>query len=175
MKQRTVHLGNVITEWNQQVGYRYVTTLRRRYEWEANKSKSPLEFPGQTGSRSAGQVAETGAVAKSAAQDTGDVSSSTRRTPEEAAAWAKQVSAAVPAIQDAVLLDSYVLEVTALVALLQQMQTSIKKFDTAIAETSRQHPCWEIVQSLPGAEPVMAPRFLAAMENGKRYQNPYEL
>jgi hypothetical protein len=39
----------------------------------------------------------------------------------------------VPAVQDAVLLDSYVLEVTALVALLKQMQMSIKKFDTAIA------------------------------------------
>jgi hypothetical protein len=85
------------------------------------------------------------------------------------------VSAAVPAVPDAVLLDSYVLEVTALVALLQQMQTSIKKFDTAIAETSRQHPCWGIAQSLPGAGPVMAPRLLAAMGNGKRYQNAHEM
>jgi Transposase len=32
-----------------------------------------------------------------------------RRTPEEAAAWAEQVRSAVPATQDAVLLDSYVL------------------------------------------------------------------
>ena len=85
------------------------------------------------------------------------------------------MSAAVPAVQDAALLDSYVLEVTALVALLQQMQTSIKKFDTAIAETSRQHPCWAIAQSLPGAGPVMAPRLLAAMGNGKRYQNAHEM
>ena len=98
-----------------------------------------------------------------------------RRTPEEVAALAKQVSAAVPAVQDAVLLDSYVLEVTALVALLQQLQTSIKKFATAIAETSRQHPCWAIAQSLPGAGPVMAPRLLAAMGNGKRYQNAHEM
>jgi hypothetical protein len=85
-----------------------------------------------------------------------------RRTPEEATAWAKQVRAAVPAVQDAVLLDSYVLEVTELVALLKQMQTSIKKFDAAIAKTSRQHPCWTIAQSLPGAGPVMAPRLLAS-------------
>jgi transposase len=98
-----------------------------------------------------------------------------RRTPEEAAAWAKQVSAAVPAVQDSVLLDCYVLEVTALVALLKQMQTSIKKFDAAIAETSRQHPCWAIAQSLPGAGPVMAPRLLAAMGNGKRYQDAHEM
>ena len=75
-------------------------------------------------------------------------------------------------VQDAVLLDSYVLEVTALVALLKQMQTSIKKFDTAIAETSRQHPCWAIAQSLPGAGPVMAPRLLAAMGNGKQWEIP---
>jgi transposase len=98
-----------------------------------------------------------------------------RRTPEEAAAWAKQVSMAVPAVQDAVLVDSYVLEVTELVALLKQMQTSIKKFDTAIAEISRQHPCWAIVQSLPGAGPVMAPRLLAAMGNGQRYQTAHEM
>ena len=98
-----------------------------------------------------------------------------RRTSEEAAAWAKEVAAAVPAVQDAVLLDCYVLEVIALVALLEQMQTSIKTFDTVIAETSRQHPCWAIAQSLPGAGPVMAPRLLAAMGNGKRYQNAHQL
>jgi transposase len=74
-----------------------------------------------------------------------------------------------------VLLDSYVLEVTELVALLQQMQTSIKRFDMAIAETSRQHPCWAIVQSLPGAGPVMAPRLLAAMGNGQRYRTAQEV
>ena len=98
-----------------------------------------------------------------------------RRTAEEAAAWAKQVSEAVPAVQDSVLVDCYVLEVTALVALLKQMQTSIKEFDSAIAETSRRHPCWAIAQSLPGAGPVMAPRLLAAMGNGKRYQNAHEM
>jgi hypothetical protein len=42
-----------------------------------------------------------------------------RRTAEEATAWAKQVSEAIPAVQDSVLVDSYVLEVTALVALLK--------------------------------------------------------
>ena len=98
-----------------------------------------------------------------------------RRTPEEAAVWAEQVRSAVPAAQDAVLLDCSVLEVTELVALLRQMQTSIKRFDMAIAETSRQHPCWAIVQSLPGAGPVMAPRLLAAMGNGKRYQTAHEM
>ena len=72
-------------------------------------------------------------------------------------------------------MDCYVLEVTALVALLKQMQTSIKEFDTAIAETSYRHPCWVIAQSLPGAGPVMAPRLLAAMGNGKRYQNAHEM
>jgi transposase len=78
-------------------------------------------------------------------------------------------------VRDAALLDSYSLEVTALVALLKQLQTSIKKFDKAIAAICRQHPCREIAQSLPGAGPVMAPRLLAAMGNGKRYQNAHEL
>jgi hypothetical protein len=97
------------------------------------------------------------------------------RTSEEAAAWADQVRSAVPAVRDVALLDSYILEVTALVALLKQLQTSIKQFDKAIAAISRQHPCWEIAQSLPGAGPVMAPRLLAAMENGKRYRNAHEM
>ncbi len=48
-------------------------------------------------------------------------------------------------------MDSYVLEKSALLALLKQMQTSIQKFDITVAEISRQHPCWTIVQSLPGA------------------------
>ena len=52
-----------------------------------------------------------------------------RRSQEEAAAWAEQVRAAVPAVRDIALMESYVLEVTALVALLKQMATSIKKFD----------------------------------------------
>jgi len=59
--------------------------------------------------------------------------------------------------------------------LLKQMQTSIKRFDAVIAETSHQHPCWAITQSLPGAGPVMAPRLLAAMGNGKRYQNAHQM
>src|SRR5205814_1829969 len=58
---------------------------------------------------------------------------------------------------------------------LKQMQTSIKEFDSAIAETSHRHPCWAIAQSLPGAGPVMGPRLLAAMGNGKRYQNANEM
>src|SRR4051812_41522969 len=37
-----VHLGNGIAEWNQHVGYGYITTLRRCYEWEAGKSKKPV-------------------------------------------------------------------------------------------------------------------------------------
>jgi transposase len=98
-----------------------------------------------------------------------------RHTAADAAAWAEQVRAAVPAVNDSVLLDCYVLEVKALVALLKQMQTSIKEFESVIAETSLRHPCWKIAQSLPGAGPVMAPRLLAAMGSGKRYRNAHEM
>jgi hypothetical protein len=44
-----------------------------------------------------------------------------RRSPEEAVAWVQQVRTAVPAVRDAALMESYVLEVTALVGLLNQM------------------------------------------------------
>ena len=83
-----------------------------------------------------------------------------RRSPEEAVAWVDQVRAALPAVQDAALMESYVLEVTALVGLLNQMKASIQKFDDVIQELSRQHPHGMIAQSLPGAGPVMAPRLL---------------
>jgi hypothetical protein len=52
--------------------------------------------------------------------------------------------------------------VTALVGLPNQLTTSIKKFDEVIQKISRERPHWGIVQSLPGAGPVMAPRLLAA-------------
>jgi hypothetical protein len=45
-----VHLGIIITEWNQQVGYKEVTTLRGRYERHARIAKElvwvsgPYEF-----------------------------------------------------------------------------------------------------------------------------------
>jgi len=91
-----------------------------------------------------------------------------RRTEEEAVAWVEQVRTAVPAVKDAALLDCYRLEVTELVALIRQTQTSIGKFDVMIADVSQQHPCWRLVQSLPGAGPAMAPRLLAALGNGQR-------
>ena len=98
-----------------------------------------------------------------------------RRSPEEAVAWVDQVRAAVPAVGDAALMESYVLEVTALVGLLNQMKSSIKKFDAVIQELSQQHPNWAIAQSLPGAGPVMAPRLLAAMGSGRRYETAFQM
>ena len=98
-----------------------------------------------------------------------------RRSPEEAVAWVDQVRAAVPAVGDAALMESYVLEVTVLVGLLNQMKASIKKFDDVIQELSRKHPNWVIAQSLPGAGPVMAPRLLAAMGSGHRYETALQM
>lgn len=98
-----------------------------------------------------------------------------RRTQEDASAWVDQVKAAVPAVADASLLEAYVLEVTALVALIKQLAASVGRFDQAIAETSRQHSHWEIVTSLPGAGPIMAPRLLAAMGSGRRFANAFQL
>jgi hypothetical protein len=98
-----------------------------------------------------------------------------RRSAEEAAVWAEQVRSAVPAVKDAALLDCYRLEVTELVALLRQIQISIGKFDAVIADVSHQHPCWSLVQSLPGAGPAMGPRLLAALGTGQRYQNAQEM
>ena len=98
-----------------------------------------------------------------------------RRSPAEASAWTEQVRSAVPAVGDVALMESHVLEVSALVALLNQMKASIKKFDDAIEEISQQHPCWTIANSLPGAGPVMTARLLAAMGSGHRYETAFQM
>src|SRR5215469_9435398 len=70
--------------------------------------------------------------------------------PPEASAWTEQVHSAVPAVGDVAPMEFYVVGVSALVALFNQMKASIKKFDDAIEEISQQHPCWTIANSLPG-------------------------
>ncbi len=51
-QRESVHLGNVITEWNQQFDCSEVTTLRGRYERYARTPRNPSEFSGHTRSLS---------------------------------------------------------------------------------------------------------------------------
>lgn len=61
--------------------------------------------------------------------------------------------------------SSDLLEVTAMVDLLETLNTAIARYDTAIAELFATQPAEQLAQiePLPGAGPILAPRLLAAL------------
>jgi transposase len=70
---------------------------------------------------------------------------------------------AVAATHDPALLSSGVLCIQNAVRLLAQMRAGIAAFDVQIAEVFKSHPDRAIVESLPGAGPVLEPRLIAAV------------
>lgn len=75
----------------------------------------------------------------------------------------EEIPQAVVSTVDAAVVDSSQILVGALLALLRVLHTQIAEFDRQIAATAAIHPEWPIMDSLPGAGPVMAPRLIAAM------------
>jgi transposase len=75
----------------------------------------------------------------------------------------EEIPKAMVATTDAAVVDSSVAMVRALVALLGTLRTHIAELDQQIAATAAVHPELPIMDSLPGAGPVMVPRLLAAM------------
>ncbi|MBI3263535.1 MAG: IS110 family transposase [Acidobacteria bacterium] len=75
----------------------------------------------------------------------------------------EEIPKAMVATTDPAVVDSSVAMVRALVALLGTLRTHIAEFDRQIAATAAVHPELPIMDSLPGAGPVMVPRLLAAM------------
>jgi transposase len=70
---------------------------------------------------------------------------------------------AVAATHDPALLSAGVLCIQNAVRLLAQMRAGIAAFDLQIAEVFKSHPDRAIVESLPGAGPVLEPRLIAAV------------
>lgn len=85
------------------------------------------------------------------------------RSPEWMQKRLEEIPKAMVATTDAAVVDSSVAMVRALVALLGTLRTHIAELDQQIAATAAVHPELPIMDSLPGAGPVMVPRLLAAM------------
>lgn len=75
----------------------------------------------------------------------------------------EEIPRAVAATTDPAVVDSSLAMVGALVALLKVVRTHIAAFDRQIAALAAIHPERPILDSLPGAGPVMLPRLIAAM------------
>jgi transposase len=75
----------------------------------------------------------------------------------------KQIREAIPATQDRAVLSSSRVFVQDLVAELQRLRATIRKYDKQIEAIVRQHPDFPIVNSFPGIGKALAPRLIAAL------------
>jgi transposase len=86
------------------------------------------------------------------------------------------IKAATPLTTDEGIMTPNVLLVQALVAQLRVTLQAIADFDHAIAQHAQHHPDFPLLQALPGAGPVFAPRLLVAFgEQRERYTSAAEL
>ncbi len=99
-----------------------------------------------------------------------------RKVASVAKELAETIRLARPLIRDAAIIQARSMYVQSLIALIEPLQTQIKRFDTAIAELWSAHPDREIFDSLPGAGPVLAPRLAVAFGlDRSRYHEADEL
>jgi transposase len=88
----------------------------------------------------------------------------------------QQIQQAIPATQDAAVLEASVAAVGVLVPLLATLRQGIARLDQQIAKLFAAHPDFAIFDSLPGAGPALAPRLLAALGSRRdRYTGAREL
>jgi transposase len=81
-----------------------------------------------------------------------------------------------PLITDRAVLAASITMVRALLEPLRGLIAGIESFDQQIAASYEQHPDKEVFGSLPGADPVLAPRLLAAFgADRERYQTAEEI
>jgi transposase len=88
----------------------------------------------------------------------------------------QEIRNAVPATQDAAVIDSCSTAVLAWVRMLRELRETIASYDQKIETLARQHPDFAIVDSLPGVGPALAPRLIAALGTQRdRYASASEL
>lgn len=75
----------------------------------------------------------------------------------------RQIRQAVAATQDPALLQAGVLCIQNSIRILEQIREGIAEFDKQIASTYRDHPDRFLMESFPGAGPVLEPRLIAAV------------
>ena len=88
----------------------------------------------------------------------------------------QEIRNAVPATQDAAVIDSCSTAVLAWVRMLRELRETIASYDQKIETLARQHPDFAIVDSLPGVGPALAPRLIAALGTQRdRYASASDL
>jgi transposase len=73
------------------------------------------------------------------------------------------VAKAVPAIEEHVVIESFVLRIQLICRQLQHLHQTVATFDRQIAQAYEQHEDHAIFASLPGAGPTLGPRLLGSM------------
>ena len=87
-----------------------------------------------------------------------------------------QIRRAIPATHDRAVIESAQGMVLVYVQQVAILRDAIRELDKAIQKLARKQPDWEIVDSLPGAGEVMAPRLMAALGSRRdRYASAEEL
>ena len=88
----------------------------------------------------------------------------------------EQIGKAVPATTDRAVVDSCSAAVVAWANLLQALLRAIKSYDERIDRLAREHPDFAIMNSVPGAGPVLTPRLIAALGSQRdRYHTAHEI
>lgn len=86
------------------------------------------------------------------------------------------IYAAIPATEDAAIVEACSLKARHLVRLLGTLRENIGELDRRIKELVAAHPDAPLFDSLPGAGPVTVPRLIAAFGTDReRYQNAYQM
>ena len=88
----------------------------------------------------------------------------------------KQIRTAVAATNDPAVVNSCSAAVVAWASLLNPLLKAIKSYDERIDRLARQHPDYALMNSFPGAGPVLTPRLIAALGSQRdRYHTAHEV
>jgi hypothetical protein len=88
----------------------------------------------------------------------------------------EQIPKAVSATHDQAVVSSCTAAVVAWVGLLRPLLQAIQDYDERIDKLAHQHPDYAVMNSFPGAGPVLTPRLIAALGSQRqRYQTAHEV
>lgn len=88
----------------------------------------------------------------------------------------EQIRTTIPATKDEAVVEASSAAVLVWIGLLRQLLGAIKVYDQQINTLARQHPDYALMNSFPGAGPVLTPRLIAALGSDRgRYETAHEI
>src|SRR5215831_12921219 len=88
----------------------------------------------------------------------------------------EQIRKAMAATNDQAVVSCSSAAVVAWAGLLRQLLEAIQEYDERIDRLAHQHPDYAVMNSFPGAGPVLTPRLIAALGSQReRYQTAHEV